>query len=93
MGSLLSDGHHLTIHDTDGELRWGYRRVAQLRSLTLERHAEATWTLTATITSKDDYAVSQRPLVFVLPARRWQWDVLTLQIADSTLTASLRAQV
>ena len=93
MGSLLSDGHHIVISGADAELRWGYRRVAQLRDVTLERHASTTWTLTATVTSKDDYAVSQRPLVFVIPARHWRWDVLSLQIADGSVTAELRAQV
>jgi len=93
VGSLLSDGHHLIIRSVTGELRWGYRRAAQLCDLTFERYASPTWTLTAKVTTQDEYAVSQRPLVCVLPDRRWQFDVLTLQINDRLLTASLRAQV
>jgi len=76
----------------DGELRWGYQPAASLRDLLVVRDAVG-WTLTARVTSADSYAVAQRPLTFVINHRGWQWPVLSLQIAESTLTAVLGPQM
>lgn len=71
-------------------LRWGYRTAATLGAWTVEG-APGAWTLTAVVQQQDDFAVSQRPLTIVTP-NGWRWPVETLQIAEGTLTASVRPQ-
>ena len=72
------------------ELRWGYACAASLGAWSVAGEPGA-WTFTATVLSKDDFRVSQRPLLVVTP-NGWRWPVTTLQIAGGTLTASLSPQ-
>lgn len=80
--------HAWAIKGAAAELRWGYHRAAALGAWSVTG-APGDWTLTATIFDVDDYRVSQRPLYVVTP-NGWTWPVNTLQIADGTLTASIR---
>lgn len=67
---------------------WGYHDAATLGAWTLN---PATSTLTAEITKIDAFRVSQRPVTFQVtrPTQVWRWPILTLQIVDRTLTATL----
>jgi hypothetical protein len=81
--------HSITIRGTGAAVKWGYHVAATLGSWTVTGR-----TLTASVLTSDTMAVSQRPLVFVVPRPKgeWRWDVDSLQIADGTLTASLVPQ-
>ena len=83
----------IAVHGPTGELRWSYHLAASLGPWTM--HSEnAQLTLTASVVSQDVYAVSQRPLTFVVPrpSGDWRWKVLTLQIVDGSLSATLDPQ-
>lgn len=80
--------HTTTIRGATGEVRYGYRRAAALRDVVVSVTAAGT-TLAAVLVSKDDYALSQRPLSFALTPKPWRWAVVSLQIEGTTLTASL----
>jgi hypothetical protein len=69
------------------ELRWGYATAATLGAWAVAG-AQGDWTFTATIVTHDTFRVSQRPLKVVTP-NGWRWPVLSLQITDRTLTASI----
>jgi len=68
------------------ELKWGYHKAADLTGWELNENK-----LTATVASKDDFAVSQQPLTFVVhrPTTTWKWDVTTLQITGTSLSATV----
>lgn len=74
----------VNVRGVGGELRWGYHCAARLRAFSVTGT-----TLTGTIDTHDDYRVTQRPLVFALPAKGWVWPIDTLQIEGTALTASL----
>jgi hypothetical protein len=69
-----------------GQLMWSYHKAADLTGWELKEGR-----LTATVVSKDDFKVSQRPLTFVVtrPTTTWKWDVTSLQITGSSLSATL----
>ncbi len=77
----------LTMKGSAAELRWAYHRAAELSSWALSSDG----TLTAQIKTHDAFKVSQRPLMFVVQVKSgsWKWDVTTLQISGTTLTASV----
>ena len=72
-----------------GELRWGYHSAAVLTGWELQDNK-----LTATVASQDDFKVSQQPLTFVVhrPTTTWTWVVNTLQIAGTSLSATVTPQ-
>jgi len=75
------------------ELWWAWHQAATMGDWSLS-FGTAT-TLTASIQTVDDYRVSQRPLVFVVPRLQgpaWRWPVEGLQIADGRVTATLGPQ-
>lgn len=78
-----------TIRAALGEVRWGYRTVATVRDASLTSENGSTWSLSGLVSSCDDYAVTQRPLEFVVPVKNWRWPIETLQITGSTLHAAL----
>lgn len=69
-----------TITGATGTVRWGYRTVAQLASWSFTRTDQG-GTMTAQITDADEFGLTQRPLVVVVPAGRsqWRWPVSDLQ--------------
>ena len=71
------------------ELRFQYRRVAELRDFTM--HAEAGVThLLATVVSKDRLWESRRPLTLVIPGRSWTWPILDVSLfTDDALRATV----
>ena len=84
----------MTITGPQAQLRWGYYQAAQLGSWSVEA-GPGGGTLTATVVSQDAFRVSQRPLTFVVTRPKgvvWRWPIQTLQIAGTTLTASIGPQ-
>lgn len=88
----------LALKGLAGEVRWSYRLAASLREWSLNAEAvgdAVRQSLTATVASHDARAVSQQPLVFVVPrpsGQPWRWPIESLQIVDGTLTAVLGPQ-
>jgi len=72
-----------------GELRWGWHKAADLTGWELKDNK-----LTATVASKDEFTVSQQPLTFVVhrSTTTWKFVVNTLQIADTSLSATVTPQ-
>lgn len=70
-------------------LKWGYHDAAWLTKWEL-----LDGVLTASVSRADTLLVSQRPLTFEVPRPRtpWRFPILTLQIADATLIASVGPQ-
>lgn len=86
--------NRVVLRGPGAEVRWGYRRAAVLGPWTLTSEPSGT-SVTASIATVDAFAASQQPLTFVVPrpnGQPWRWAVQSLQIADTTLTASLGAQ-
>jgi hypothetical protein len=79
-----------TVTGAAADVFWGYRKVGSLGAWSVAG-APGAWTLTATVLSGEEW-FSQRPLLIVTP-NGWRWPIVeTLQIADGTLTASIRPQ-
>jgi len=78
------------IRGAAAEVRWGFRLAATLGPWTVDGLPGA-WTFSAVVLEHDDFRVSQRPLTVVTP-NGWRWPVTTLQIAGTTLTASVSPQ-
>jgi len=88
------DGNRLTIKGAVGELRWGYSPAASLSSWAIATDSAGVMRLTATVIQQDAFRASQRPLTFVVPrpTGAWTWTIHSLQIAGSTLVASINPQ-
>ena len=85
-----------TLRGPSAEVRWAYHRAADLGPWTmtlLDTHGNVS--MTAAVISSDAFRVSQQPLTLVVPrpnGNAWRWPIQSLQIAGSTLTASLGPQ-
>lgn len=73
-----------------GSIKWAYYTAAAINNYTVTR-SDAAWTLSATVVLSDAFKLSQRPLRFVAPHAHgeWAWPILTIQLADGALTATL----
>jgi hypothetical protein len=90
----VADRNTLSLKGAAAALRWGYQVVATLGAWTVAG-APGAWTFTATLLSTldaDDFRLSQRLEVATPNGWRWWVDANTLQIANGTLTASIRSQ-
>lgn len=77
----------ITIRGDEGAVVWGYQTAAALGSWTLSGES-----LTATVKSHDAFRTSQPSLMFRVTRPngiRWEWRIAALQIAGSTLQATL----
>ena len=83
----------IAVHGPSAELRWSYSLAATLGPWTLQS-VDGKLTVTATVVTHDPFAVSQRPLAFVVPrpTGAWRWSVESLQIAGGSLSATLEPQ-
>jgi hypothetical protein len=85
----------ITLRGQRGEISYGFRRAAALRSWVITRDAESKqWTLLAGVDRADTFQLSRRPLQFTAPryatpAGLWCFDVQTLDVKGDTLTATL----
>lgn len=85
----------VTIRGVEGQLYWGYYLVGTLRAWTVTRHGPADpGTLTGTAVDLNAYRASQHPIEFVVKHKHgvWRWPLERLQIADASITATLRPQ-
>jgi len=83
----------VTIRGVEGRLYWGYLPVGTVRAWTVTRHSPADpGTLTGTVVDVHPYRASQHPIEFVVTHKHgvWRWPLATLQIADTSVSATLR---
>ncbi len=80
----------VTVTGATGALHWGYHVAGTLRAWTVTK-TETGLTLNAHIQDLNAFRISKRPLVFVVAHTKgvWRWPVTAVQMADTTLTASL----
>ena len=81
----------MTLTGSAAVVRWGYAPAATVGPWTITAIPDG-GSLTATVVSADTFAVSQRPLVFVVTRSSGQgskWPITTLQIEGPSLTATL----
>jgi hypothetical protein len=71
------------------EIRRAYYVAASLRDVVLSKLEGDRWSLAATVVSTNPMWLAQQPLDCVLPGRSWKWRVLTLQVGDGALSATL----
>jgi hypothetical protein len=79
------------IRGPEAYVAWGYHTAAVLGPWTLTQEG-AVSTVTAKVTSHDSCAVSQQPLLFVVPrpkGRKWVWPVTMLQLSGEQATLGL----
>jgi hypothetical protein len=85
----------LTLRGKRGEINSGFRRAAALSTWVITRDGESfTWALSAAIEHADTFRLLQRPLQFTAPrtakpAGLWCFEVRTLDIRGTLLTATL----
>jgi hypothetical protein len=81
---------NLALTGHEGTVRWGYRRAVTFGACRYEGTGTG-GTLTAQITSCDEFAMQQSPLIAIVPMGRavWRWIVRDLRIEGSTLTATV----
>lgn len=74
----------------EATVRWGYRTAAALGAWTFNR-TDNGGTVTARIVTRDAFLMTQVPLDVRAPMGRaiWRWRITSLQINDTTLTASV----
>lgn len=81
-----------SITGVHGRIEWAYRVAATIHGYTVTRDG-AHWSLRATLTTADAFALRQRPLLFVAPHAKgaWLWPITDCQRHDQTVTAQLGA--
>ena len=85
----------ITLRGQRGEINYGFRRAAALSTWTITRDGEThVWSLLASIERADTFQLTRRPLQFTAPrhakpAGLWAFEVRTLDVKGSTLTATL----
>jgi hypothetical protein len=85
----------ITLRGLRGEINYGFRRAAALSSWVIVRDGEThVWSLSAAIDRADTFQLSRRPLQFTAPrhakpAGLWAFEVRTLDVKGTTLTATL----
>lgn len=86
-------GNTVRINGPSAEVRWHYQRAASLGPWTLTGDATGC-RVTAKVLDANTFRVQQHPLTFVVPRQHglWTWPVISLQIADGSLTAVLNPQ-
>lgn len=80
----------LRIRGARGQVKLAYQMAAELTDYTVQREAGA-WTLRATVTRMNPFALSQRPLTFIAPyaTGEWRWGIRECQVTGGELTAQL----
>jgi hypothetical protein len=79
------------IRGPEAKVMWSYHTAASLGPWTLTAEG-AGGTVTAKVVTHDACAVSQQPLMFVVPrpkGHKWVWTVQTLQISGDQLTLTV----
>lgn len=84
----------LTMTGHDGTIVWGYHTAASCVSWSLSATG-TTGTLIATVSKADSFKLTQQDLKFRVRRQTgtsWEWPIESLQIADRTITATVRLQ-
>lgn len=83
----------MQLTGVEASLRLGYASAATLGAWSVVKQDDGSWSVTATVISADTFRVTQRPLVFEARHAKgaWRWPVLELQIATTSLRATLGA--
>lgn len=74
-----------------GAILWGpYQDAATVQAWSVDHHTSG-GVLSAVLVVADEFRLSQQPLVFVAPVghSHWRWPILSLQIADRRVTATV----
>lgn len=82
----------LTFKGEAGKLVWGYHEAASLSSWSLIPDDAGGGKLTATVVQMDAFRAAQQPLTFEVPRPKgppWRWPIHSLQIAGTSLSATL----
>lgn len=74
-----------------GQIKWHYYVAAAINGYTVTRSAEGQWHVRGTVVLSDAFKLSQRPLTFVAPHEKgeWCWPIVSFEIADGALSATL----
>ena len=72
-------------------VKWSYYTAATLEGFHVVRDDEAGWAMRGAVVSRDDYLLTQRPLVFVIPHAKgaWYWPVVRLEVNQQEMSAVL----
>ena len=87
----------VTVRGGAGELLWGYRAAATLRSWTITKADKGTWHLSGALDTADRFqcaqAITRKELLFTAPRDkgRWCWRVLHLDMGTNQIRATLGA--
>ncbi len=86
--------HTIVMKGATARLQWGYYPAAELAAWSVSADPSGGGTLTATVIQSDALRVAQQPLTLVVPRPQgsWRWSVASLQIAGTSLTATVRPQ-
>jgi len=81
----------VTVTGAAGTLRCGYHVAGTVGAWTVAKAEEGHFVLSAQVQDLNAVRFKQRPLVFVVATTKgeWRWPITAVQIADTTLTASL----
>jgi len=81
----------VTVTGAAGALRWGYHVASTLGAWTVTTSDEGGLVLSAQVQELNAFRIGKRPLVFVVATTKgvWRWPVTAVQVAGTTLTASL----
>ena len=71
------------VQGAAAELRWGYYVAAQLGAWTIEDQV-----LRATVTGRDAFRVTQRPLVLVVGGQRWPLEAV--EVTEDQVTGRVQ---
>jgi hypothetical protein len=84
------DCNAIALKGAAAEVVWGYHSAVTLKNWTMTPGKTGV-SVTADVVSVDAFRASQQPLTFVVhrPQATWKWPVHTLQIAGTSLTATL----
>lgn len=80
----------MPISGAQGSLMWAYHKAADLHDWSVTK-GDSGLVLSARVGDTDSFAVSQRPLRFVVThaSHAWRWPVQSLQMSGASLTAVL----
>lgn len=82
-----------TIRGVVGRITWGYFDAATINGYTVTRSVDNRWSVSATVVTKNDYNLRQRPLHFVAPHAKgeWRWPIDAIDMGTDEGPTQLRA--
>jgi hypothetical protein len=79
------------IRGVVGLVKWAYYNAAAINGYKVSRGTDNVWKLRATVVSADSFKLAQRPLRFVAPHDKgeWEWPITEFNLSGGQLTATL----